>query len=148
MSKRVIINVKGTQKSEDREADSMELVTEGKYYKKDNAFFITYKESEVTGMDGTTTTLKVSDGTVTLMRFGSVNSHFIFERGQKHLSYYETPHGTFTIGVLANDVNININDAGGEIFVGYELEIDNNQTGRNDFYMLIREAGQVDGELN
>lgn len=148
MSKKVIINVKGTQKYEDRESDAMELVTEGKYYKKDDAFFITYKESEVTGMEGTTTTLKVSEGTVTLMRFGSVNSHFIFERGQKHLSYYETPHGTFTIGVLANNVNINIDDDGGEIFVGYELEVDNNKTGSNDFHMLIREAGQVDGELN
>jgi uncharacterized beta-barrel protein YwiB (DUF1934 family) len=148
LSKQVIIVVKGAQTYEGRESDGLELVTEGKYYKKGDAYFITYKESEVTGMDGTTTTLKVMNGIVTLMRFGSVNSHFIFERGQKYLSYYETPNGTFTVGVLANDVNINIGDNGGEIHIGYELEIDNTITGENEFQMFIREAGQANDKFN
>ncbi len=120
------------------------LVTEGKYYKKDNAYYITYKESEVTGMEGTTTTVKVSDGRITLMRFGSVNSQFIFEQGQKHVSYYDTMHGAFTIGVFTNDMNINVNDSGGEIWVDYQLEVDNNKSGVNDFHMHIREAGHSD----
>jgi uncharacterized beta-barrel protein YwiB (DUF1934 family) len=127
---------------ENQNSNIIELVTEGKYYRKGNAYYITYQESEVTGMDGTTTTLKISDGIVTLMRFGSVNSQFIFQQGHKHVSYYDTSHGAFTIGVFANEVSINVNDTGGEISVDYELEIDNNKSGENDFYMLIREAGQ------
>ncbi len=144
MDKNVIISVKGTQSAEDQNMNTMELVTEGKYYKKDDAYYVTYDESEVTGMNGTTTTLKVVDEVVTLIRVGSVNSHFVFQRGQKHVSYYDTKYGAFTIGVLASAVDVKMNDSGGEIRIGYQLEIDNNSTGENDFSMSIREAGQAD----
>ncbi len=144
MDKNVIISVKGTQVAEDREPNIMELVTEGRYYSQDGAYFVTYNESEVTGMSGTTTTLKVVDGVVTLMRSGSVNSHFVFQRGQKHVSYYDTEYGAFTIGIIANAVDIRMDDTGGEIRVGYQMEIDNSKTGDNDFHMLIREAGRSD----
>lgn len=142
MNKNVIISVKGTQTSE-QDTNNLELVTEGRYYKKGNTYFITYKESQVTGMEGTTTTLKVADGVVTLMRFGSVNSQMIFEKGQKHMSYYDTTYGAFMIGVYASNVDVRVNDSGGEIKVDYELEIDNNKTGDNDFHMEIREVGSA-----
>lgn len=148
VDKNVIISVKGTQTAEDQETNVLELVTEGKYYKEDNAYFVTYNESEVTGMDGTTTTLKVADGVVTLMRSGSVNSHFVFQRGQKHVSYYDTEYGAFTVGVYANEVDIRMDDNGGEIRVGYEMEIDNSKSGENDFYMSIREAGRANDKHN
>jgi len=148
MNKNVIISVKGIQTSPNNDSNTLELVTEGKYYKKDNAYYVTYKESEVTGMDGTTTTLKISKGIVTLMRFGSVNSQFIFEQGQKHMSYYDTRYGTFTIQVFTNIVSIDVDDKGGEIRVDYRLEIDNNKSGANDFRMFIREAGQFDDECS
>lgn len=141
MNKDVIISVKGTQSSEMSGRNVIELVTEGKYYRKGDTYYVTYKESEVTGMEGTTTTLKISGGIVTLMRFGRVNSQFIFQQGQKHMSYYDTSHGAFLIGVMANEVNINVNDSGGEISVDYQVEIDYNKSGDNDFHMFIREAG-------
>lgn len=144
MDKNVIISVKGTQSHENQDMNAMELVTEGKYSREDNAYYVTYNESEVTGMKGTTTTLKVMDGVVTLIREGSVNSHFVFQQGQKHVSYYDTEYGAFTIGVLANAVDVRMDDNGGEIRVGYQIEIDNSNTGENDFFMSIREAGRAD----
>jgi uncharacterized beta-barrel protein YwiB (DUF1934 family) len=147
VNKNVIISVKGTQTSE-QDDNNLELVTEGKYYKKGNTYFITYKESEVTGMEGTTTTLKVVDGVVTLMRFGSINSQMIFEKGQKHISYYDTAYGAFMIGVYASHVDIRVDDNGGEIKVDYALEIDNNKTGDNDFHMQIREVGSVNDKYS
>lgn len=148
MNKKVIISVRGSSNYIDEERGRLELVTEGKYYRKGDTYFITYKESEVTGMQGTTTTLKVANDVVTLMRFGAVNSQFIFQRGQKHISYYDTNYGAFTVGVYTSDMNINVDDSGGEIMVDYELEIDNNNTGDNDFHMMIREAGSTNGEYN
>ncbi len=144
MNKDVIISVKGKQISGDEEPNTLELITEGKYYKDEEGYYVTYNESEVTGMDGTTTTIKVSDGIVTLMRVGSVNSQFVFQKGRKHISYYDTSYGVFTIGVFANKVNVSMNDCGGEISVDYHIEIDNSKTGYNDFYMSIREAGCLD----
>ncbi len=148
MSKNVIISVKGIQTDIEKDTNTLELITEGKYYQKGSNYYITYKESEVTGMLGTTTTLKVGDGIVSLMRFGKVNSQFVFQKGLKHISSYETEYGNYTIGVYADNVEISINDAGGEIRVGYQIEIDNHSTGRNDFYMLIREVGTQDEKHN
>ncbi|HOQ07849.1 MAG TPA: DUF1934 domain-containing protein [Clostridiales bacterium] len=141
MDKNVIISVKGTQSTDDQVNTIMEFVTEGKYYKRDKAYFITYDESEVTGMSGTTTTLMVMDGIVTLVRAGTINSQFVFQQGQKHISYYDTEFGSFIIGVTANEVDVKIDDNGGEIRIGYQLEIDNTETGENDFWMSIREVG-------
>ena len=125
------------------------MVTEGKYYKKGNTYYVTYKESKVTGMEGTTTTLKIGeDGVVTLMRFGSVNTQFIFEQGQKHMSNYDTKYDTITVGITTNIVRGDIDDKGGEVRVDYQLDIDDNKSGQNDFHMFIREVGQFDGEYS
>jgi len=141
LDKNVIISVKGTQLDMENEMNKLELVTEGKYYKKDNSYYVTYAETEVTGMEGTTTTLKIRDNTVTLMRFGIVNSQMVFEKGQKHVSYYDTAYGAFTVGVIANEVDVKIDDNSAEIKVGYQVEVDNNRTGLNNFSISVREAG-------
>lgn len=136
----VIILVKGTQNNSSGEPNLLELVTEGKYYKKGDSFYVVYKETEITGMSGTTTTVSISPSKVTLTRSGSVNSQLIFEQGHKHVSYYDTVHGAFTVGVMTNFMDIKVDEHGGELMVDYSLEIDSSRTGDNDFYMSIREV--------
>jgi uncharacterized beta-barrel protein YwiB (DUF1934 family) len=139
MHRNALISVMGNQNASDKDDGSrMELVTQGKYYKKGEAYYVTYKESEVTGMEGTTTTLKIKEGVVTLTRFGAVNSQMIFEQGRKHISYYDTKHGAFTVGIVANSVDVSVNDCGGEIKVDYLLEIDHNGSGCSEFRLKIR----------
>lgn len=145
MEKSVIISVTGKQSADNDDTGILELVTEGKYYKEDNVYYITYNESEVTGLEGTTTTVKISDNVITLVRAGSVNSQFVFQKGTRHVSHYDTAHGAFTIGVFANSVNINMNDDGGDLSVDYQIEIENT-TGHNDFCMSVREAGSKNGK--
>jgi len=138
--KDVIISLKGTQTDGSSDKDIIELVTAGVYYKKGNNYYVTYEETELTGMEGTTTTLKIEGEKITMLRFGENNTQLIFEKGQRHLCCYETPHGAFTIGVHSNQVNVNITDSGGEISAEYKIEIDNAAAGTNDFYMQIREC--------
>ena len=138
--KDVIISVKGTQGTKSGEPVLLELVTEGKYYQEEGEFVVVYEETEITGMSGTTTTVSISPSRVILTRTGSVNSQLIFEEGQRHVSYYDTAQGAFTIGVLTNFIDVSVNDFGGELMVDYQLEVDNENTGANDFYMKIREA--------
>lgn len=133
----VLVSVKGNQNYDNGIDDVVELITEGKYYKKGDKYYVTYEETEITGMEGTTTTIKLEDSKVTLMRFGQNNSQLIFERGQKHLCYYETVQGSFTVGVFSKKVDIDINDEGGNINVDYLLEIDNMEAAKNDFQVKI-----------
>lgn len=147
MAKNVMILVKGSQLQLGDENETLELVTEGKYSKKGTVYFVSYKESEVTGMEGTTTTLKVEDKVVTLIRTGEVNSQMVFEQGEKHMSHYDTNYGSFTIGVFANKVNVEMNDKGGEISVGYNIDIDNVERSASNFFMSIREVNKS-GQYN
>lgn len=60
---------------------------------------MTYKESELTGLEGTTTTFKIQPNHITLIRYGDVTSTLIFEPGKRHISTYITEEGVIMIGV-------------------------------------------------
>lgn len=98
MTDNVIISIKGKQLYAESGPDEMELVTSG-VLKRDSrgGFLVSYQESELTGLEGTTTKLHVHGGRVTLLREGGVNSQMVFEEGRRHLSMYETPYGELHI---------------------------------------------------
>src|SRR5699024_6192835 len=82
--KKVIITIKGSTLQEDQTAeDIIELITQGEMYKKSKSDYIIYKESEVSGLEGTTTTLKIDGNKVSVIRLGTTNSHMTFEKGKK-----------------------------------------------------------------
>ncbi len=139
MQKDVIISLVGNQQS-DEDTDSIEFMTEGSFYKKGEDFYVTYKESELTGLEGTTTTLKVQGKKVTLLRFGANTSQLIFEKGQRHVCCYDTMYGVISVGVWTNDVVVDIDENGGEIFADYIIDLDNSPLGKNNFKMHIREC--------
>jgi len=134
--KDVLISLKGYSESE----EEIEFVTEGEYHKKDGKYYITYKETKMTGMEGTTTTLQVKDNVVRLIRTGTVNSNFVFEEGIVNISKYETQYGIFTIEIKANSIITNIDDNGGIIEMEYSLNLMDGKNSHNKFYMTIKEV--------
>ena len=65
MKKDVIITIRGLQTFEDTGEDNVELVTNGRFYNKGGCYYVSYKESELTGLGNTTTftqKLKFQDG--------------------------------------------------------------------------------------
>ena len=140
MKKDVLITIKGLQNYEDQDEDSIELVTNGTYYKKDNDYYIVYKESELTGLGETTTTVKIEPERVTIIRFGDTQSHMIFEEGEKHISYYDTGAGALTIGVSTRQIRKTVNDCHASIMIDYSMEINNSQIGENAFNISVKEV--------
>lgn len=140
MEKDVIISIRGMQDFEGVGNDAIELVTEGRLRQEGEAgFLLTYAESELTGLDGTTTTFQIDQDKVTLMRTGEVNSQMVFEEGKRHLSLYETPYGALTVGVNTRRMNLNLDAAGGDIEIDYAIEIDHTVAGENLFRINVRE---------
>ena len=144
MNRDVIISVISSQRSEGSDTEYLEMVTEGKYYKKGKTYYITYTESETTGLAGTTTTVKVADQSLTLIRFGAVNSQFIFQLGKKHLSHYDTVHGSFTIGIITDTINLDLNDDSAKISIGYRIEINEGSPTYNHIMMHVRKPGKTE----
>ena len=140
MKKEVLITIKGLQSYEDQEDDSIELVTTGTYYKKDGDYYIVYKESELTGLGETTTTVKIEPNRVTVIRFGDTRSHMIFEEGEKHVSYYDTGAVALTIGISAKRIRKSVNDFHASVIIDYAMEINNSVVGENAFNISVKEV--------
>ena len=143
MEKDVIISIRGTQDYSGTDPDTMELVTEGKLAVQDGALCLSYEESELTGMEGTTTVFQVEPEKVTLLRLGSVQSEMVFEEGRRHMSLYSTPYGNMEIGVRARRLNSTLELTGGRLEIDYDIEINHMLAGQSLFRIDVRENTPV-----
>ena len=143
MEKDVIISIRGTQDYSGTDPDTMELVTEGKLAVQDGALCLSYEESELTGMEGTTTVFQVEPEKVTLLRLGSVQSDMVFEEGRRHMSLYSTPYGNMEIGVRARRLNSTLELTGGRLEIDYDIEINHMLAGQSLFRIDVRENTPV-----
>ena len=141
MEKEVVISIKGMQKYEGMSPDVIELVTEGRMAREGASYTLSYQESELTGLEGTLTTILVDGDQVTLMRMGEFNSQLVFQEGRRHLSLYNTPYGAMTIGVNTRHLLAELTDQGGDIEVDYAIEVDHALAGHSVFRINVREAG-------
>ena len=98
---------------EDEEKEEfVELMTRGQFVQKGGSYYITYKETETTGYEGCTTTLKIAaDGSrVAMLRFGKgsgAGTQLLIEKGKRNLCHYETGYGSMTLGVTADLLDAN-----------------------------------------
>ena len=77
MEKEVIISIKGMQKYENAEPDTIELVTGGRLERDGESFTLSYQESAVTGMGGTNTAMVANPG----QGWGSITPKWCCRRG-------------------------------------------------------------------
>lgn len=138
MKENVILSIVGKQFYKDMPPDEMELVTAGILEYKGNGYTITYQESELTGLEGTTTVLRVEGETITLLRQGSLNTQMIFEEGKRHVALYETPHGSMSMGICTRSMKHSLGASGGDLEIDYAIEINNLVAGHNIFRMNVK----------
>lgn len=86
----------------------IDFTTEGKYYHRNGADYLVYQESEVSGMEGSKTSLKFKDGIITMKRIGSGGADMVFELDKRHASYYRTPYGVFDMEMATKKINNNL----------------------------------------
>ena len=140
MTKDVTITILGFQDYEGSDNDQISLITSGTLSWDMGGLHLRYEETEVTGMEGTVTTIDVQGERVTLMRTGSVCSQMVFEQGRRHHSLYGTPYGTMEIVISTARLLSTLTDRGGRLEIDYSIEIDHNLIGRNSFRISVQEA--------
>lgn len=115
--------------------DLMEFVTEGKLYEKGESRYLVYDESEFSGFPGCKTTLKLTGNTIRMKRIGEAagfGAEFVFEKGKRFSSRYQTPYGSMDMEVLTSDVVNNLSEEGfGDIHIDYQVSIGGVAEGRN-----------------
>ncbi|MBQ5928900.1 MAG: DUF1934 domain-containing protein [Oscillibacter sp.] len=134
----VMLSIRGEQYFDDVDPDATELMTEGTLTLREGNLYLAYQESELTGMEGTTTTFAVEGPRVTLIRTGSVNSQMVFEEGKQHTSLYETPFGELTVDIQTSKLIHNLSERGGLMEIKYSIAVEHTVTGRNCFKIRVR----------
>ena len=125
MNEDFLIRIDGRMEQGD-ESDSVQLMTRGSFVRRGGSFFISYKESETTGYEGCTTTVKVAkdESKVSMTRFGPAAGQLVVEKGIRHLCHYDTGYGAMTLGVAADEIHSRLTDEGGEVEFSYTLDAD------------------------
>ena len=134
----VLLSIRGEQYFDDIDPDATELMTEGTMALTEDGIVLSYEESELTGMEGTTTTFEVKGPRVTLTRSGAVNSQMVFEEGRQHTSLYETPFGELTVDIQTSTLKHNLTQRGGVMEIKYSIAVEHTVTGRNCFKIRVR----------
>ena len=134
----VLLSIRGEQYFDDIDPDATELMTEGTMVLTEDGMVLSYEETELTGMEGTTTTFEVKGPQVILTRTGTVNSQMVFEERRQHTSLYETPFGELTVDIQTSTLKHNLTQRGGVMEIKYSIAVEHTVTGRNCFKIRVR----------
>ena len=135
---RAVINITGVQGFMQPEQDTIEFVTDGIYCPTETGYQIYYVESELTGLEGTTTTVDIAPDAVTVERKGMLNTRMVFRPGEKTRFLYDTKFGSATMGIETRSVSASFNDLGGELSIDYVVNMEHTVASRNTLKMSVR----------
>lgn len=121
------------------EPETVEINTVGRLSEEKGRIEISYEETEVTGMEGSTTAItymREQEGLVTMLREGAVSTALVFEEGKRHHCVYNTPFMPFQVCVHTMRVDNRL-DTDKLLELDYIVEIRGAQAERTKFRMEL-----------
>lgn len=117
--------------------DSVEILTEGMMYQKNDARYITYEESVEAGLEDTRTLVKLSGGKIRIRRYGRDENDdgmdMTLEPGVLNITRYQLPMMmSVDLEVYTHKIDDNLDEDGyGKVSVDYKIKFDNFFSRRN-----------------
>ena len=117
--------------------DSMEILTEGTVYSRNNATYITYEETEAIGSEDIRTLFKLEDGTIRIRKYvrdeDDEGMDMTLKPGILNITRYQIPKMTsVNLEVYTNKIENNLDEEGyGKISVDYKIKFDKFFSRRN-----------------
>lgn len=137
MKKNVLLSISSTQQFEGCEPEHIDLMTQAQLYERNGKYYIVYDETELTGLEGTRTMVKMDSGTVSMIRTGAYPSELLFAEDQRHVGLYQTEFGALTISTHTDRLENSIGEQGGALDIEYTIEVDNSMVGHHRFRMTV-----------
>ncbi len=124
MTKEVLLTLQGLQFDQrEEDADKIEMVTVGDYFKKNDRHYVVYEEVTEGFEQPTKNRLKFGNHMLELTRNGLVNVHMVFQENKKNMSNYNTPFGQILVGIDTKRINIEEKEDNIVVDVDYALDI-------------------------
>lgn len=140
MEKQIILFVRGEQSYDGVDPEVTELATEGVMTLDGDAISLAYEETELTGMEGTTTRFTLQEDRVVLERTGTIQSRLEFKQGERNSSLYETPWGTMVVDIATTKLAHRLNERGGVLEIVFTIAVNHQVTGENRFKIRVKET--------
>lgn len=138
MKQDVLISIAGRQTSPGEAPETIELTTGGTMEWEGDCYALSYQESELTGLSGTTTTFRVWPGRVLLERTGTVESRMDFIEGQITESLYRIEEGALLLRINARHMAVDLGPAGGSFDLCYTIDAEDAPVGEIDYHITVR----------
>lgn len=123
MKKNVMIRLTSIQRDESGEEEKISLETPGVYGMEEGYSFVTYDETSLAGLEGTTTKLTCFSDRAILSRTGNFLYEQEYALGKTTRSFYETPMGNVELIVTTSSFSNDVVDGKGTIHIVYDVEL-------------------------
>ena len=117
--------------------DSMEILTEGTVYSRNNATYITYEEAEALGSEDIRTLFKLEDGSIRIRKYArdeeDEGMDMTLTPGMLNITRFQIPMmSSVNLEVYTNKLEDNLDEEGyGKISVDYKIKFDRFFSRRN-----------------
>lgn len=143
MMKDVVISIRTVHSCDTDEEDYLDFTTDGLYTYDGEIGCLSYLETEVTGMEGTRTSVIVMPEQVVVDRDGMITSRMIFREGEKNSFLYNTPYGTATMNISTRRIIRDLDEHGGRVEIDYVVDMEHTVVTKNKFQLEITEQTQM-----
>lgn len=116
---------------DEKQKETFELITFGRYYKKETASYLQYDEVLEEGMPPVKTTIKISAEDGLILRSGAVKMRLPFKMNKRLRGQYTTPYGELEITTYTKRLHHQYDEqtGTGSIEVLYDLSMQGAYTG-------------------
>lgn len=120
--------------------DNIDFESLGSIKSVKNIDLIKYEESEITGLNGNTTVLKIEKDSVTMLRYGKNGGTMYFKEGISSKTLYNTDYGSFELEIFTKKLNIekNTDDLLYKINIEYDINIKDLFNGLNILDITVK----------
>ena len=143
VEKQVMIRCKSIQRDERGKAEEVVLETPGVYGEDEDCRYLTYEETSLSGMEGTTTTIRMYGDHVTLSRQGSFLQETEYRPSTVAKSEYITPAGPVEITVSSKEITDTVRGGKGRLRLVYDIEMKGLFSHLNEIIIDVREESET-----
>lgn len=138
MKREALLTIVSTQRMLGEEPETTKLVTDGVLEENEGIVTLSYAESALTGLEGTTTCFRIAPERVVLRRTGTLSSEMHFTPGTEHRSLYDMGFGALMLTVRTDHICTDVTAEGGKLEVSYSITIEEQTTGWVDYRIDVR----------
>lgn len=131
----VLLSVVSRQQLRGEEPETTKLLTPATLHVEGECAVLRYEETELTGLEGTTTTFRLWPERIELERRGALNSTMVFAAGTEDRSLYDMGFGALLITVRTEKVSVELKKDGGCAAVAYSVAVEGESAGRIEYLL-------------